>query len=68
MKHDPHNYGVINKIGATLAHIGKSQEAITYYERALDLKPNFVRVWVNLGIAYGYEVFISTLILIKGKL
>lgn len=25
------------------------------YHRALDLRPNFVRVWVNLGIAHAYK-------------
>lgn len=41
--------------GATLAHLGKPDEAIQAYHRALDLKPNYVRVWVNLGIAYAYK-------------
>ena len=25
------------------------------YHKALDLKPNYVRVWVNLGIAHAYK-------------
>ena len=26
------------------------------YYKALDIKPNYVRVWVNLGIAHAYKV------------
>lgn len=25
------------------------------YHRALDLRPNYVRVWVNLAFAYSYK-------------
>ena len=32
-----------NRIGATLANSGRSNEAITHYEKALSLHPNFVR-------------------------
>lgn len=42
----------MNKLGATLAHLRKTQEAIDYYNQSLEIKPNYVRVWVNLGIAY----------------
>ncbi len=41
--------------GATLAHLGKPDEAMQAYHKALDLKPNYVRVWVNLGIAHAYK-------------
>ena len=43
-------------LGATLAHLGKADEAMECYHKALDIKPNYVRVWVNLGIAYAYKV------------
>lgn len=45
----------MNKVGATLAHLGRAEEAIKFYHRALDIRPNYVRVWVNLGIAYAYK-------------
>jgi peroxin-5 len=32
-----------NRLGATLANGGKSQDALAYYYRALELHPNFVR-------------------------
>jgi len=31
------------------------EEAMEAYNKALDLKPNYVRVWINLGIAYAYK-------------
>ncbi len=55
MKSDPTNYSLWNKLGAALAHLGKPDEAIECYHRALEIKPIYVRVWVNLGIAHGYK-------------
>lgn len=40
-----------NRLGATLANSGKSEEAIDAYHRALDLKPTFVRARYNLGVS-----------------
>ncbi len=40
-----------NRLGATLANSGRSEEAIAAYERALTLKPNFVRARYNLGVS-----------------
>ena len=55
LKYDPENYSLWNKLGATLAHLGKVDEAEDAYHRALELKPNFVRVWVNLGMAHAFR-------------
>lgn len=55
LKFDPKNYSLWNKLGATLAHLGKSNEAINAYYRALEFKPNYVRAWVNLGISQAYK-------------
>ena len=30
----------------------RSSEAISAYQRALDLKPNYMRAWTNMGVAY----------------
>jgi len=66
-----------NKLGATLAHLGRADEAIEAYHKALDLKPNYVRVWVNLGIAHSFKVFIflfyytleyKIILIIKGRI
>ena len=40
-----------NRLGATLANSGSSEQAIDAYERALELRPNFVRARYNLGVS-----------------
>lgn len=40
-----------NRLGATLANSGRSEEAIQAYENALELNPNFVRARYNLGVS-----------------
>lgn len=40
-----------NRLGATLANSGRSEEAIAAYERALSLRSNFVRARYNLGVS-----------------
>ncbi|KAG5992322.1 hypothetical protein E4U52_002908 [Claviceps spartinae] len=40
-----------NRLGATLANSGRSEEAISAYEHALTLAPNFVRARYNLGVS-----------------
>lgn len=40
-----------NRLGATLANSGRSEEAINAYERALQINPNFVRARYNLGVS-----------------
>ncbi|MCJ1259194.1 Peroxisomal membrane signal receptor PTS1 [Lignoscripta atroalba] len=40
-----------NRLGATLANSGRSEEAIAAYEKALTLNPNFVRARYNLGVS-----------------
>ena len=40
-----------NRLGATLANSGRSEDAITAYERALQNNPNFVRARYNLGVS-----------------
>lgn len=41
-----------NKLGATLANGGNSDEALRSYRKAVDLQPKLVRAWVNVGTAY----------------
>ncbi|KAI9657678.1 MAG: Peroxisomal membrane signal receptor PTS1 [Bathelium mastoideum] len=40
-----------NRLGATLANSGSSEQAIEAYERALERRPNFVRARYNLGVS-----------------
>ena len=49
---EPHQAHLLwNRLGATLANSGRSEEAIAAYERALTLNPNFVRARYNLGVS-----------------
>jgi peroxin-5 len=40
-----------NRLGATMANSGRSEEAIVAYEKALEFRPNFVRARYNLGVS-----------------
>ena len=40
-----------NRLGATLANSGRSEDAIAAYEKALNENPNFVRARYNLGVS-----------------
>ena len=40
-----------NRLGATLANSGRSEDAIAAYMRALEANPNFVRARYNLGVS-----------------
>ncbi len=40
-----------NRLGATLANSGRSEDAIAAYEKALSIRPNFVRARYNLGVS-----------------
>jgi peroxin-5 len=48
----PEDYSLWNKLGATLANSGHSEEALGAYFRALELRPSYVRLRVNIGISY----------------
>lgn len=48
----PQDYGLWNKLGATLANSGRSQEALQAYFQALERKPLYVRARANLGISF----------------
>ena len=47
----PKDYALWNKLGATLANSSHSADAIAAYQAALDLKPNYMRAWANMGIS-----------------
>lgn len=53
---DPHNYSAWNKLGACLAQLNEPDMSRMAYRKALDLKPNYVRPWVNLGMSHSSKV------------
>lgn len=40
-----------NRLGASLANLNRSEEAVTAYFKALELQPTFVRARYNLGVS-----------------
>mmetsp|Transcript_111900 Transcript_111900/g.316854 ORF Transcript_111900/g.316854 Transcript_111900/m.316854 type:complete len:629 (+) Transcript_111900:1-1887(+) len=48
----PNDHTMWNKLGATLANSGKSEQALIAYHQGLTLKPNYARSWSNLAIAH----------------
>lgn len=48
----PNDHTCWNKLGATLANSGKSEQAVVAYHHGLELKPNYARSWSNLAIAH----------------
>lgn len=53
---DPNNFSAWNKMGACLAQLNEKGMAQMAYRRALDLKPNYIRPWVNLGLSHASQV------------
>lgn len=53
---DPQNFSAWNKLGACLAQLNETEMSRIAYRKALDLKPNYVRPWVNLGMTYSSKV------------
>ncbi|KAL5528553.1 hypothetical protein ACEPAF_7689 [Sanghuangporus sanghuang] len=47
----PDDWQLYNRVGATLANSGLSEEAFQYYYRALELNPAYIRARFNLGIS-----------------
>ncbi|KAI5123040.1 hypothetical protein M0805_000476 [Coniferiporia weirii] len=47
----PDDWQLYNRVGATLANSGLSEDAFQYYYRALELNPVYIRARYNLGIS-----------------
>ena len=56
IKENPMDHSVWNKYGAALANNMKTEEASLAYKQALDLRPNYVRTLVNIGLAHNNKV------------
>ncbi|KAI7967618.1 hypothetical protein MJO29_000895 [Puccinia striiformis f. sp. tritici] len=48
---NPEDFLLWNRLGATLANGGKSEDAIGAYQKALELRPTFTRAIYNLGVS-----------------
>mmetsp|Transcript_5719 Transcript_5719/g.9080 ORF Transcript_5719/g.9080 Transcript_5719/m.9080 type:complete len:193 (-) Transcript_5719:297-875(-) len=51
IKENPADHAVWNKYGAALANSANTEKAKEAYKLALDLRPNYVRTLVNIGLA-----------------
>ena len=51
IKENPTDHTLWNKFGACMSNNMNIPQAIQAYEQALDLRPNYVRTIVNLGLA-----------------
>ncbi|QIW97176.1 hypothetical protein AMS68_002694 [Peltaster fructicola] len=51
MKREGEEHLLWNRLGATLANSGRSEDAIEAYGRALEIRPNFVRARYNLAVS-----------------
>ncbi|KAJ7902083.1 hypothetical protein B0H14DRAFT_2669831 [Mycena olivaceomarginata] len=47
----PDDWLLYNRVGATMANSGRAEEALQYYNRALELNPMYIRARFNLGIS-----------------
>ena len=71
IKEEPMNHSLWNKYGAACAQILQTDESIRAYKLAIDLRPNYVRTIVNLGLSYnnaanfqaGANCFLNALVL-----
>jgi peroxin-5 len=52
IKENPTDHTLWNKLGACMSNNMDIKRAIEAYEQALDLRPNYVRTIVNLGLAH----------------
>ncbi|KAL3925606.1 MAG: hypothetical protein SGILL_000300 [Bacillariaceae sp.] len=48
----PDDYQLWNKLGATLANGGHSDQALPAYHQALQIKPKYARAWLNMAISH----------------
>ncbi|KAI9511161.1 hypothetical protein F5148DRAFT_1281091 [Russula earlei] len=47
----PADWLLYNRVGATLANGGRAEEALSYYYKALEINPAYIRARFNLGIS-----------------
>lgn len=55
IKESPLNHSLWNKYGAACAQLLQTEESIQAYKLAIDLRPNYVRTIVNLGLSHNNQ-------------
>lgn len=50
LEHTSNNYIALNNIGAVLMQIGKSNEASNYFQKAIEINPNYPNTYLALGL------------------
>ena len=55
IKEDPLNHSLWNKYGAACAQLLETPQSIQAYKLAIDLRPNYVRTIVNLGLSHNNQ-------------
>ena len=71
IKEDPLSHSLWNKYGAACAQLLETDKSIQAYKLAIDLRPNYVRTIVNLGLSHnnqanfqaGANCFLNALVL-----
>eukprot|EP01038_Epipyxis_sp_PR26KG_P004868 gene4868-6820_t len=52
VQQNPNDFSLLNKLAATFANGNRSEQALPYYMKSLQLRPTFARGWLNLGISH----------------
>ena len=55
IKEEPLNHSLWNKYGAACAQLLETEQSKKAYKMAIDLRPNYVRTIVNLGLSHNNQ-------------
>src|SRR5690606_30689759 len=50
LEHTPDNYITLNNIGAVLMQIGKSNEGLQYFKKALSINPSYPNTYLAIAL------------------
>ena len=52
LKANEHNYQALNRLGATARSLGQFDQALAFYDRAVEIKPSYPNAFLNRGILH----------------